>query len=114
MVEVDLWDRPRTELIGLGGVGAMLLAHLVWDPALTAVGIAEFGLAEEDNELVRTLWSIHPVAWLAAKVLVVGGATAVVLRFGIHRDPATAWILYVIAFLGLIGPLGWLELLVVR
>jgi hypothetical protein len=114
VVDVDFRSRSRTELFGLGGVGAMLLAHLVWDPAMTTVGIAEFGVAEEDNELVRALWVIHPVAWIVAKVLVVGGAAVLVLRLGIHREPATAWVPYVIAVLGLLGPLGWIELLLAR
>lgn len=114
MFDVEFADRPRVERVGVGGLCTMVFAHLVWDPALTAIGIAEFGLAEEDNELVRTLWTLHPAAWLAAKVVVVGSATVIIHRLGIHREPATAWIPYAISLLGLLGPLGWLELLLAR
>jgi hypothetical protein len=109
--DVGFADRPRVEQFGLGGLDAMLLAHLVWDPAVTAIGIAEFGVAEEDNRLVRALWRLHPATWLAAKVLVVGTAAAVVLRLELHREASTAWVTYGIALLGLLGPLGWVELL---
>lgn len=114
VADVEFADRPRVEQFGLVGLCAMLLAHLVWDPAVTAIGIAELGIAEEDNSLVRRLWRLHPSVWLAAKVVVLGAVAAVILRLGAHRDPATAWVLYLMALLGLVGPLGWLELLVTR
>lgn len=104
-------DRSRTARVGLLGIGAMLVAHLVWDPAVTLVGVTAFGIGEEDAPLVRTLLRIHPVAWLLAKVAVLGGATAVMLRLRIHRDAATAWLPWAVAVLGFVGPLGWLELL---
>jgi hypothetical protein len=109
--DVGFANRPRVEQFGLGGLAAMLLAHLVWDPAVTAIGIAEFGVAEDDNRLVRALWRLHPVTWLAVKVLVVGTAAVVVLRLEMHRAPSTAWVTYAIALLGVLGPLGWIELL---
>lgn len=114
VVEVEFADRPRVEQFGLLGLCAMVLTHLVWDPTVTVLGIAEFGIAEEDNSLVRRLWRLHPSVWLTAKVVVVGGVAAVILRLGAHRDPATAWVPYLMALLGLVGPLGWLELLFTR
>ena len=97
--------------IGSAGLGAAVFAHLVWDPVLTLVGVARFGVAEEDAALVRSLLEIHPAAWLAAKLLVVGGFAAVVVRLDAHRIPATAWVLWLVALLGFVAPLGWLELL---
>ncbi len=96
---------------GTAGVAAMLVTHLVWDPALTLVGVARFGLAEEDTALVRTLVGVHPLVWIGAKLVVVGGAAAVIVRLGAHRDLVTACVPWFVAFLGLVGPLGWLELL---
>jgi hypothetical protein len=107
-------DTERVERVGLVGVYAMLATHLLWDPTLTAVGVAEFGIAEEDNDLVRRLWRLHPSVWLVAKGLVVGGAAGVVVRIGAHRDPATAWFPYLMAAVGFVAPLGWLELLLTR
>lgn len=113
MVDVDTGaEHTRTERLGLAGIVAMLLAHLVWDPALTLAGVAVFGIAEEDTATVRALLRIHPVAWLAVKLVVLGGVTGVMLRLRVHRDPATAWVPWVIAAVGVVGPLGWLELLV--
>lgn len=89
----------------------MLAAHLVWDPVLTLVGVATFGVAEEDTAVVRTLLRIHPAAWLLVKLVVVGGVAGAMVRLGVHRDPATAWVPWVVAAAGVVGPLGWLELL---
>lgn len=112
MDEPDTEGRPRVEWFGLVGLYAMVVTHLVWDPTLTALGIAEFGIAEEDNEFVRQLWEIHPLVWFAAKGVVVGGTALVMWRIGAHRDWETALLLYVIAVIGFVAPLGWLELLV--
>ncbi|MBB6646453.1 hypothetical protein [Halobellus ruber] len=101
----------RTSRIGTAGLVAAVVAHLVWDPALTLVGVATFGIAEEDAALVRTLLRIHPAAWVATKVVVVGGFAAVVVRIGAHRLPVTAWLLWLVAVVGFVAPLGWLELL---
>jgi hypothetical protein len=97
--------------VGTAGLIATVVAHLVWDPALTLVGVATFGIAEEDAALVRTLLRIHPAAWVATKVVVVGGFAAVVVRMGAHRIPVTAWLLWLVAAVGIVAPLGWLELL---
>lgn len=102
---------PLVERVGRAGLVAMLLAHLVWDPALTLAGVAEFGVAEEDNPVVRDLLSVHPVVWLGAKGLVVGGVAALLHRLGAHREVATAWAPWAIAALGVVAPLGWLALL---
>lgn len=101
----------RTYRIGSAGLVAAVVAHLVWDPVLTLFGVARFGVAEEDAALVRSLLGIHPAAWLAVKLLVVGGFAAVVVRLDAHRMPATAWVLWLVALLGFVAPLGWLELL---
>mgnify|MGYP006976219192 CR=1 FL=1 len=83
----------RTARIGTAGLVAAVIAHLVWDPAVT-------------------LLRIHPAAWLATKLVVVGGFAAVVVRIGAHRNPVTVWLLWLVALLGVVAPLGWLELLV--
>jgi hypothetical protein len=103
--------RRTVEVVGTAGVLAMLVAHLVWDPALTLLGVARFGVGEEDADLVRTLLRVHPAAWLGAKVVAVGGLAGVIVRLDVHRDPATAWLPWVVALLGFVGPLGWIELL---
>jgi hypothetical protein len=90
----------------------MVLAHLVWDPALTLVGVSRFGVAEEDSALVRSLLAVHPGLWLAVKLVVVGGAAVAIHRVGAHRDPLVAVVLWVVAAYGVVAPLGWLELLV--
>jgi hypothetical protein len=100
------------ERFGVAGLVAMLVAHLVWDPALTLIGVAEFGIDEEDTGLVRSMLRIHPAVWLAAKVVVLGSVTWIIYKLGIHRDPATAWFPWLVAVFGILGPLGWLELLV--
>ena len=111
MVGDDHRVSTATARVGLAGIAAMLLTNLVWDPAVTAVGVAAFGIAEEDAPLVRALWRVHPGVWLGAKVAVVGGAAAVMVRLGIHRDAVTAWVPWLLAVLGAVGPLGWLALL---
>ncbi|RXK48670.1 hypothetical protein [Halorientalis pallida] len=103
--------RTRTERVGRAGIAVMLVAHLVWDPVLTLVGVATFGVAEEDTAIVRTLLSIHPAVWLGAKVVVLGAFTAVFFRIGGHRDLGTAWLPWAVALLAILAPLGWLELL---
>lgn len=104
-------DHSRTARFGRLGVALMLLAHLIWDPALTLVGVATFGIAEEDAALVRTLLAIHPAVWLVAKVVVLGAFTAVFFRIGAHRDLGTVWFPWVMALVGIVAPLGWLQLL---
>jgi hypothetical protein len=101
----------RTARFGRVGVAVMLVAHLVWDPALTLAGVATFGVAEEDAALVRTLLSIHPAVWLTAKVVVLGAFTAVFFRIDGHRDVWTVWFPWAIAFVGIVAPLGWIQLL---
>jgi hypothetical protein len=103
--------RSRTEWLGLAGIGAMLVTQLVWDTTLTLLGVAAFGIEEEDTALVRALLSFHPLAWLLAKILTLTAAAWVMLRLDAHRDPATAWVPWLLAVLGFVGPLGWLELL---
>jgi len=93
---------------GTADVAAMLVPHLVWEPALTLVGVARFGVAEEDTAVLRQLLRVHPLAWLAAKVLVVGGLAVVVLRIDAHRDAVMARIPWFVALLGILGPPGWL------
>jgi uncharacterized membrane protein len=104
-------ERSRTEWIGLAGIGAMLVTHLVWDTTLTLVGVAVFGIEEEDTALVRALLRIHPAVWILAKAVALGVAARVMLRLGAHRDRTTACVPWVVAVLGFVGPLGWLELL---
>jgi hypothetical protein len=103
--------QQSVELFGLVGLCVMVFAHLVWDPTVTALGVAEFGITEEDNNVVRQLWRIHPLVWLATKGFTVGGMTIVVWRIGAHRHLVSACLLYLIAVLGFVGPLGWIELL---
>lgn len=105
------WGRPSVSQIGATGILVMVLAHLVWDPALTLLGVAEFGIGEEDTDLVRSMLRIHPGVWLAAKLVFVGGGAVVMHRLGIHRDAETAWVPWFVAIPGVLGPLGWLELL---
>ena len=104
-------DSELTARIGTAGLVAAVAAHLVWDPAVTLVGVAAFGIAEEDAGVVRSLLRIHPAAWLATKLVVVGGFAAVVVRIGAHRNPVTVWLLWLVALGGVVAPLGWLELL---
>ncbi|MFB6255292.1 MAG: hypothetical protein ABEH58_00955 [Haloplanus sp.] len=103
--------RSRTEWVGLAGIGAMLATHLVWDTTLTLLGVAAFGIEEEGTAIVRELLWIHPVAWILAKVVVMTATTWVMLRLDAHRSPATAWVPWLLAVLGFVGPLGWFELL---
>jgi hypothetical protein len=87
---------------------ALVVTHVVWDPLLTLAGVAEFGLRHEETELVRTLIAVHPLAWLLAKVVVIGGAVAVIHRAGAHRTRPSVWLVWVLALLGFVAPLGWL------
>jgi hypothetical protein len=105
-------DRPVATLVGSAGIAVMLLAHLVWDPALTLLGVAEFGIQEEDSAFVRSLLTIHPLLWLGLKLGVVGGLAAFMYREGVHRTPQLVWLPWLLAVPGIVGPLGWLELLV--
>jgi len=106
-------NRVRTlsvERIGRLGLGAMVLAHPVWDPLVTLIGVAAFGIGEEDSAVVRSLWRVHPGVWLAAKGVVVGGYAVLAYRLGAHRHPAMAWLPWVLAVVGIVAPLGWIEL----
>lgn len=89
----------------------MVVVHLVWDPALTLLGVGAFGVGEEDAAFVRTLLAIHPALWLGAKLLYVGGGAVVLYRTGAYRTPLAAVLLWVVAVYGAVAPLGWLELL---
>ncbi len=100
------------ERIGLLGLAAMVIAHLVWDPLLTLAGVATFGIAEEDSAVVRSLLRLHPGLWLAAKGLLVGGWAGLVYYLGAHRHPAMAWLPWALAVVGVVAPLGWIELFV--
>jgi hypothetical protein len=104
-------DRPLAATVGGAGLVAMVLAHLVWDPALTLVGVDAFGTAEEDSAVVRSLLETHPGLWLAAKLFYVGGRALLVHRVGAYRDPLVAVLPWVVAAYGVVAPLGWLELL---
>jgi hypothetical protein len=104
-------DRSLAATAGAAGLVAMVFAHLVWDPVLTLLGVEAFGVAEEDSPLVRSLLETHPGLWLAAKVLFVGGGAAAIYRVGAYRDPPVAVLLWVVAVVGAVAPLGWLELL---
>lgn len=97
------------ERVGGVGLALMLVTHLIWDPALTLLGVAQFGIAAEGTPFVRRLLRIHPLAWITAKLLVVGGAGAFMYRVGVHRDPVTAWGPWLLAIIGFVAPLGWLE-----
>ena len=48
-------DRSRAVTVGAAGLAAMVLTHLVWDPALTLLGVHAFGIGEEDSAVVRSL-----------------------------------------------------------
>ena len=97
------------ERIGGLGLVLMLFTHLIWDPALTLLGVSQFGIEAEGTPFVRTLLRIHPLAWIAAKLVVVGGTGLFMYRVGVHRDPATAWGPWLLAIVGFVAPLGWLE-----
>ncbi|WP_299264381.1 hypothetical protein [Halorientalis sp.] len=105
--------QPDSQTVRLGrlGVALMLVAHLVWDPALTLAGVAAFGVVEEDSALVRTLLTIHPAVWLAAKVAALGAFTGLFFAIGAHRDIETVLFPWLIALLGIVAPLGWIPLL---
>lgn len=112
VVEAAMTEPAESDLaarVGGAGLVAMLVTHLVWDPALTLLGVGRFGIAAEGTPFVRDLLRIHPVAWLVVKFLVVGGGAALMYRAGIHREWATAWGPWVIALLGFVAPLGWLR-----
>lgn len=98
--------------VGSASLLAVVATHLLWDPALTLLGVAEFGIAEEDTAVVRMLLAFHPAAWLGVKLAVVSGFTAVVIWLDAHRILATTVLLWFVALLGFVAPLGWLELLV--
>ncbi|ESS07427.1 MAG: hypothetical protein A07HB70_00377 [uncultured archaeon A07HB70] len=104
-------DLSLAPALGGAGLAAMVLAHLVWDPALTLLGVAAFGVGEEDAAFVRALLAVHPALWLGAKVLYVGGGAAVLYRTGAYRTPMAAVLLWAVAVYGVVAPLGWLELL---
>lgn len=87
----------------------MCATHLVWDTTLTLVGVARFGIAAEGTPIVRDLLRVHPVAWLAVKLVVVGGGAFLLYRLGIHRHWSTAWGPWLLAVIGFLAPLGWLR-----
>jgi len=105
-------DRSRAVTVGAAGLAAMVLTHLVWDPALTLLGVHAFGIGEEDSAVVRSLLETHPALWLGAKLLFVGGSAFMISTIGAYRDPLIAALLWVVAVYGFVAPLGWLELLV--
>lgn len=108
-------NRVRTrsiERIGRLGLGALVLAHLVWDPLVTLGGVAAFGIGEEDSAVVRSLLRVHPGLWLAAKGAVVGGYVVLAYRLGAHRHPAMVWLPWALAAIGILAPLGWIELFI--
>jgi hypothetical protein len=108
--ETDREARPIATRLGSAGIAVMLVTHLVWDPVLTLLGVAEFGLQEEDSAVVRSLLAVHPTVWLGLKVATVGGLAWVMTREGVHRNPRLAWLPWLLAVPGFLGPLGWLEL----
>ena len=104
-------DRSRAVTVGAAGLAAMVLTHLVWDPALTLLGVHTFGVGEEDSAVVRSLLETHPALWLGAKLLFVGGGGFMIYKLGAYRDPLVAALLWAVAVYGFVAPLGWLELL---
>lgn len=104
-------DRSLAARVGAAGLAAMVLTHLVWDPALTLFGVRAFGVAEEDSVVVRSLLETHPGLWLGAKLLFVGGGGFAIHRVGAYRDPLVAVLLWAVAAYGFVAPLGWLRLL---
>jgi hypothetical protein len=103
--------RSLASVFGGAGLAAMVFAHLVWDPALTLLGVAAFGVGEEDAAFVRTLLAVHPALWLGAKVLYVGGGATVLYWTDAYRTPIAGVLLWAVAVYGVVAPLGWLELL---
>ena len=104
-------DGSLVPALGGAGLAAMVIVHLVWDPALTLLGVSAFGVGEEDAAFVRTLLAVHPALWVGAKVLYVGGGAIVLYRTGAYRTPLAAVLLWAVAVYGAVAPLGWLELL---